>query len=53
MPTWKIAAVQMDCAFAENEKNLAACDGEEIGRRVKTTLSPIRGAKDSRLHPGH
>ncbi len=24
MPTWKIAAVQMDCAFAENEKNLAA-----------------------------
>jgi hypothetical protein len=24
MPTWKIAAVQMDCAFTENEKNLAA-----------------------------
>jgi hypothetical protein len=45
MPTWKIAAVQMDCAFAENEKNLAACDGEEIGRRVKTTLSPIREQK--------
>ena len=38
MPTWKIAAVQMDCAFAENKRNLEAI-------RTKLREAAANGAK--------